>query len=127
MALRSIGYIPGEGAQFAGAFGGVMIRGGRVKDLPGVRYHILRGVLDAQGVKNRKQRRSKYGTKRPKVTGAETPFRKQAAEYSRPRFEVNLDGAQRCLAATALEKAGSDSGCEIRRYHSHEVHELDHV
>ena len=43
-----------------------MIRGGRVKDLPGVRYHILRGVLDTQGVKNRKQRRSKYGAKRPK-------------------------------------------------------------
>ncbi|OYX67549.1 MAG: 30S ribosomal protein S12 [Rhizobiales bacterium 32-66-11] len=40
--------------------------GGRVKDLPGVRYHILRGVLDTQGVKNRKQRRSKYGAKRPK-------------------------------------------------------------
>jgi len=44
----------------------VMIRGGRVKDLPGVRYHILRGVLDTQGVKDRKQRRSKYGAKRPK-------------------------------------------------------------
>jgi len=44
----------------------VLIRGGRVKDLPGVRYHILRGVLDTQGVKNRRQRRSKYGAKRPK-------------------------------------------------------------
>ena len=44
----------------------VMIRGGRVKDLPGVRYHIIRGVLDTQGVKDRKQRRSKYGAKRPK-------------------------------------------------------------
>ena len=44
----------------------VMIRGGRVKDLPGVRYHILRGVLDTQGVKDRRQRRSKYGAKRPK-------------------------------------------------------------
>ncbi len=44
----------------------VMIRGGRVKDLPGVRYHNIRGVLDTQGVKNRKQRRSKYGAKRPK-------------------------------------------------------------
>src|SRR6266568_4222314 len=42
------------------------IPGGRVKDLPGVRYHILRGVLDTQGVKNRRQRRSKYGAKRPK-------------------------------------------------------------
>ena len=44
----------------------VLIRGGRVKDLPGVRYHILRGVLDTQGVKNRKQRRSHYGAQRPK-------------------------------------------------------------
>ena len=44
----------------------VLIRGGRGKDLPGVRYHILRGVLDTQGVKDRKQRRSHYGTKRPK-------------------------------------------------------------
>ena len=44
----------------------VLIRGGRVRDLPGVRYHILRGVLDTQGVKDRKQRRSKYGAKRPK-------------------------------------------------------------
>ena len=44
----------------------VMIRGGRVKDLPGVRYHVIRGTLDTQGVGDRRQRRSKYGTKRPK-------------------------------------------------------------
>jgi small subunit ribosomal protein S12 len=44
-----------------------MIRGGRVKDLPGVRYHIIRGTLDAVGVENRTQARSKYGTKRPKA------------------------------------------------------------
>jgi small subunit ribosomal protein S12 len=44
----------------------VLVRGGRVKDLPGVRYHIVRGSLDLQGVQNRKQRRSKYGAKRPK-------------------------------------------------------------
>ena len=44
----------------------VLIRGGRVKDLPGVRYHIIRGVLDTQGVADRRQRRSKYGAKRPK-------------------------------------------------------------
>ena len=60
-----IGYIPGEGRNLQ-EHSVVMIRGGRVKDLPGVRYHILRGVLDTQGVKNRKQRRSKYGAKRPK-------------------------------------------------------------
>src|ERR1700686_3902126 len=60
-----IGYIPGEGHNLQ-EHSVVMIRGGPVKDLPGVRYHILRGVLDTQGVKNRKQRRSKYGAKRPK-------------------------------------------------------------
>ena len=58
-------YIPGEGHNLQ-EHSVVMIRGGRVKDLPGVRYHIIRGVLDTQGVANRKQRRSKYGAKRPK-------------------------------------------------------------
>jgi len=58
-------YIPGIGHNLQ-EHSVVLIRGGRVKDLPGVRYHILRGVLDTQGVKNRKQRRSKYGAKRPK-------------------------------------------------------------
>ena len=58
-------YIPGEGHNLQ-EHSVVLIRGGRVKDLPGVRYHILRGVLDTQGVPDRKQRRSKYGTKRPK-------------------------------------------------------------
>lgn len=60
-----IGYIPGEGHNLQ-EHSVVAIRGGRVKDLPGVRYHVIRGVLDTQGVKNRKQRRSKYGAKRPK-------------------------------------------------------------
>ncbi len=60
-----IGYIPGEGHNLQ-EHSVVMIRGGRVKDLPGVRYHILRGVLDTQGVKDRKQRRSHYGVKKPK-------------------------------------------------------------
>src|SRR5690606_31303004 len=60
-----ISYIGGEGHNLQ-EHSVVLIRGGRVKDLPGVRYHILRGVLDTQGVKNRKQRRSKYGAKRPK-------------------------------------------------------------
>ena len=58
-------YIPGEGHNLQ-EHSVVLIRGGRVKDLPGVRYHILRGVLDTQGVKERRQRRSKYGAKRPK-------------------------------------------------------------
>ncbi len=60
-----IGYIPGEGHNLQ-EHSVVLIRGGRVKDLPGVRYHVLRGVLDTQGVKDRKQSRSKYGAKRPK-------------------------------------------------------------
>ncbi len=60
-----IGYIPGEGHNLQ-EHSVVMIRGGRVKDLPGVRYHVIRGVLDTQGVKDRRQRRSKYGAKRPK-------------------------------------------------------------
>ena len=58
-------YIPGEGHNLQ-EHSVVMIRGGRVKDLPGVRYHIIRGTLDTQGVANRKQSRSSYGAKRPK-------------------------------------------------------------
>ena len=58
-------YIPGEGHNLQ-EHSVVMIRGGRVKDLPGVRYHIIRGTLDTQGVSDRRQRRSKYGSKRPK-------------------------------------------------------------
>ena len=58
-------YIPGEGHNLK-EHSVVLIRGGRVKDLPGVRYHILRGTLDTQGVSSRKQRRSLYGAKRPK-------------------------------------------------------------
>jgi small subunit ribosomal protein S12 len=60
-------YIPGEGHNLQ-EHSIVMIRGGRVKDLPGVRYHIVRGVYDTQGVANRKQGRSLYGAKRPKST-----------------------------------------------------------
>jgi small subunit ribosomal protein S12 len=58
-------YIPGEGHNLQ-EHSVVMIRGGRVKDLPGVRYHILRGVLDTQGIADRRQGRSLYGAKRPK-------------------------------------------------------------
>ena len=59
-------YIPGEGHNLQ-EHSIVLIRGGRVKDLPGVRYHIVRGTLDTAGVANRKKSRSKYGSKRPKV------------------------------------------------------------
>ena len=58
-------YIPGEGHNLQ-EHSVVLIRGGRVKDLPGVRYHIVRGTLDTSGVADRRQRRSKYGAKRPK-------------------------------------------------------------
>jgi small subunit ribosomal protein S12 len=59
-------YIPGEGHNLQ-EHSIVLIRGGRVKDLPGVRYHLVRGALDASGVEGRNQRRSKYGTKKPKA------------------------------------------------------------
>lgn len=59
-------YIPGEGHNLQ-EHSVVMIRGGRVKDLPGVRYHIIRGTLDTQGVEKRRQGRSRYGAKRPKT------------------------------------------------------------
>jgi len=72
-------YIPGEGHNLQ-EHSIVLIRGGRVKDLPGVRYHIVRGALDTAGVNNRKQSRSKYGAKRPKpgqVAAAPTKGKKK--------------------------------------------------
>lgn len=65
--MEVIAYIPGEGHNLQ-EHSIVMIRGGRVKDLPGVRYHIIRGTLDTQGVQDRKQGRSKYGAKKPKAS-----------------------------------------------------------
>src|SRR6266404_9355360 len=64
--MEVIAYIPGEGHNLQ-EHSIVLLRGGRVKDLPGVRYHMVRGALDTQGVKDRKQARSKYGTKRAKA------------------------------------------------------------
>jgi small subunit ribosomal protein S12 len=64
-----IAYIPGEGHNLQ-EHSIVLVRGGRVKDLPGVRYHLVRGTLDTAGVDNRKQSRSKYGTKKPKAGAA---------------------------------------------------------
>ena len=61
-------YIPGEGHTLQ-EHSVVLVRGGRIKDLPGVRYHIVRGALDAMGVEDRVQQRSKYGTKRPRDRG----------------------------------------------------------
>lgn len=67
--IEATAYIPGIGHNLQ-EHSVVLIRGGRVKDLPGVRYHIIRGTLDTQGVQNRSQARSKYGAKRPKKAGA---------------------------------------------------------
>ncbi len=64
-SIEVTAYIPGEGHNLQ-EHSIVLIRGGRVKDLPGVRYHIVRGTLDTQGVQDRKQARSKYGAKKPK-------------------------------------------------------------
>jgi small subunit ribosomal protein S12 len=73
--VEVIAYIPGEGHNLQ-EHSIVLVRGGRVKDLPGVRYHIVRGTLDTQGVDARRQRRSKYGAKRPKP-GAAAPAKKK--------------------------------------------------
>jgi small subunit ribosomal protein S12 len=67
-------YIPGEGHNLQ-EHSIVLVRGGRVKDLPGVRYHLVRGALDASGVDGRKQSRSLYGTKRPKEGKATAPIK----------------------------------------------------
>jgi small subunit ribosomal protein S12 len=69
-------YIPGIGHNLQ-EHSVVLIRGGRVRDLPGVRYHIIRGTLDAQGVDKRMQSRSKYGAKRPKAGAKAAPAKKK--------------------------------------------------
>ena len=69
-------YIPGEGHNLQ-EHSIVLVRGGRVKDLPGVRYHLVRGALDSAGVDGRRQRRSKYGAKRPKAGKGATPAKKK--------------------------------------------------
>ena len=74
--MEIIAYIPGEGHNLQ-EHSIVLVRGGRVKDLPGVRYHIVRGALDTAGVAGRKQRRSKYGAKRPKAGAAAAPAKKK--------------------------------------------------
>src|SRR3954453_4513788 len=75
--IEAVCYIPGEGHNLQ-EHSVVLIRGGRVKDLPGVRYHILRGALDTQGVKDRRQRRSLYGAKRPNQGRGRGPRRRPA-------------------------------------------------
>lgn len=73
--LEIIAYIPGEGHNLQ-EHSIVLVRGGRVKDLPGVRYHIVRGSLDTSGVEGRKKSRSKYGAKRPKAGAAAAAAKK---------------------------------------------------
>src|SRR6202012_2928285 len=107
-----IGYIPGEGHNLQ-EHSMVMIRGGRVKDLPGVRYHILRGVLDTQGVKNRKQRRSKYGAKRPKGREHTEGNRGQA------RRSLSRSGIAKKQDVDGRDEPGHDEGREeMSRRHS---------
>ena len=74
-----IAYIPGEGHNLQ-EHSIVLVRGGRVKDLPGVRYHIVRGTLDTAGVEAKRQARSKYGSKRPKAGAQVLPQKQKAAE-----------------------------------------------
>ena len=77
-AIEVTAYIPGEGHNLQ-EHSIVLVRGGRVKDLPGVRYHIVRGTLDASGVNQRRKSRSKYGAKQPQGSGAKTAATPKAA------------------------------------------------
>lgn len=83
-------YIPGEGHNLQ-EHSVVLIRGGRVKDLPGVRYHIIRGVLDTEGVGDRKQKRSRYGTKKTKAGGKEIKEGEAAAAPSTDKPAENSE------------------------------------
>ncbi|GAH82121.1 unnamed protein product [marine sediment metagenome] len=82
--VEVIAYIPGEGHELQ-EHSVVLIRGGRVKDLPGVRYHIIRGALDTSGVANRRQGRSKYGSKRAKEVTVTPPSGHCSCRCSSPR------------------------------------------
>ena len=96
-----ISYIGGEGHNLQ-EHSVVLVRGGRVKDLPGVRYHIVRGSLDLQGVKDRKQSRSKYGAKRPKKTS-----RRNAAENAPRNKKSGLKAGQGSASDLACRVSGS--------------------
>ena len=97
-----IAYIPGEGHNLQ-EHSIVLVRGGRVKDLPGVRYHIVRGTLDALGVDGRRRSRSKYGAKRPKAGGGGG-----AAKEARRREEIILDRKVDNVATEkSLQKRGA--------------------
>ncbi len=98
-------YIPGEGHNLQ-EHSIVLIRGGRVKDLPGVRYHIVRGTLDSAGVNDRRQSRSKYGAKRPKAAGSAPAPREARSE---PAQQVRSSGRFRPIRATTARPSPSSS------------------
>ena len=98
-------YIPGEGHELQ-EHSVVLLRGGRVKDIPGVRYHIVRGVLDTTGVEGRKQQRSKYGTKRGEV--GVKPKTEQGAETSAEETLKEPSSADSASVATSAKGAASE-------------------
>ena len=98
-----ISYIPGEGHNLQ-EHSVVLIRGGRVRDLPGVRYHIVRGSLDTQGVKDRKQGRSKYGAKKPSESHAPTPRDSQTRDPAGPEIWQRRRGQVRQRADDARQE-----------------------
>ena len=108
-----ISYIGGEGHNLQ-EHSVVLIRGGRVKDLPGVRYHMVRGSLDTAGVKDRKQSRSKYGAKRPKAVSAKgRHLQAQRIEQKMPRRRE-------------IPQARDPAGSEVQQRGRREVHERAH-
>src|SRR4029450_8312724 len=109
-SIKVTAYIPGVGHNLQ-EHSIVLIRGGRVKDLPGVRYHIVRGTLDAVGVQGRKRSRSKYGAKRPKAEGlksAEGPSRDVGGG-----FEKNVRRGRRKDTVGEIRPSGRMSGARI--------------
>ncbi len=99
-------YIPGEGHNLQ-EHSIVLIRGGRVKDLPGVRYHIIRGTLDASGVDGRNQSRSKYGTKRKKRARGLRSSMAEGTESRESRFPASRAGSRIRSTTTCSSPASS--------------------
>ena len=105
-------YIPGIGHNLQ-EHSIVLIRGGRVKDLPGVRYHVVRGTLDSVGVAKRKQSRSKYGAKRPKAARRSSESFRQRSEVIDRRADVQVQVLER---STALEEEEKRENAKKRLY-----------
>src|ERR1051325_4488102 len=109
-----IAYIPGEGHNLQ-EHSIVLVRGGRVKDLPGVRYHIVRGTLDSLGVDGRRRSRSKYGAKRPKAGGAGGAAAKPAAAEKKEFVETE-DRKCRVGGKFTKKRSGPIPGTGVRRW-----------